>query len=455
MDSLNTLADTNSFSVTEQHSSDITPDHHISDPKNISKHTKSPNRSYQHMKPKFTSTPKNTKTIPQPCEKAKTNDNSIPYKVNTGKVNDERVTILNINCRSIRNKIPEFHLLLDQIKPDVIAFTETWLKPDICSSEIFPEDNQFQVFRDDRTSGKGGGVMLAVSNRFVCEEQPDLKTDPDCNIVWTKLNIPGVKTIYLSAFYKPHENDQYSLLSLWNSLQNVPRNSIVWILGDLNMPDIDWTSGTVRDSCKFKSLYEQFLENLTNFNLDQVVKEPTRENNVLDLFLTNQPSQVHSTKILPSLGSSDHNTVFHEMNIKIGRPRQVKREIKQFKKANWDSFKSDLNEYFKNVFVKLSSNDPNILWEKFKNKVNELSSKYIPTKMTKPRSDLPWVTKKIIKMIHKRDKLHTKCKNAKGKEHYSKMRQRLTILKATIQREIRKSYWEYLESVIFSNDSET
>ena len=48
---------------------------------------------------------------------------------------------------------------------------------------------------------------------------------------------------------------------------------------------------------------------------------------ILDLFLTNTPSLVQNTETLPSLGTSDHDIVFHEVHIKIGRPFQPKRPI--------------------------------------------------------------------------------------------------------------------------------
>jgi len=37
-------------------------------------------------------------------------------------------------------------------------------------------DNLFEVYRDDIVDNTGGGVLLAVSKRFISEEQPDLKT---------------------------------------------------------------------------------------------------------------------------------------------------------------------------------------------------------------------------------------------------------------------------------------
>ena len=60
----------------------------------------------------------------------------------------------------------------------------------------------------------------------------------------------------------------------------------------------------------------------------------------------------------------------------------------------------------------------------------------------------------IRRKIHKRDKLYQKVKSSKGKQNYEKLKSKLSKFKSAIQKEIRKSYWEYLESVIFSNDAD-
>jgi len=116
---------------------------------------------------------------------------------------EERLTILNINCRSVNNKIPELHQVIDHVQPDVICLTETWLKPDIHTAEIFPCHYGYQIYRDDRTSDKGGGVLLAVTNNFLSQEQPELKTD--CNIIWSKISITGIKDI-MSPHSTNHTN---------------------------------------------------------------------------------------------------------------------------------------------------------------------------------------------------------------------------------------------------------
>ena len=64
-------------------------------------------------------------------------------------------------------------------------------------------------------------------------------------------------------------------------------------------------------------MYDDFMERIQNVNLQQLVTMPTRQENILDLFLTNTPSLVQNTETLSSLGTSDHDIVFHEVHIKI------------------------------------------------------------------------------------------------------------------------------------------
>jgi len=57
----------------------------------------------------------------------------------------------------------------------------------------------------------------------------------------------------------------------------IPTDSITWILGDFHLPYIDWDKETITNACTFKIMYKDFLENIVNSNLSQVVKNPTRE----------------------------------------------------------------------------------------------------------------------------------------------------------------------------------
>jgi len=59
--------------------------------------------------------------------------------------------LLQVNCRSICNKILEFWNLIDTYNPDVVIGTESWLSEEINSGEIFRDD--YITFRRDRSWG--------------------------------------------------------------------------------------------------------------------------------------------------------------------------------------------------------------------------------------------------------------------------------------------------------------
>ena len=67
-----------------------------------------------------------------------------------------KLTVLNINFQSVKNKIPDFHILISSEQPDIITATESWLTPDILSSEIVPANLGYSILREDRTSSSGG-----------------------------------------------------------------------------------------------------------------------------------------------------------------------------------------------------------------------------------------------------------------------------------------------------------
>ena len=84
------------------------------------------------------------------------------------------VTLIRIyyqNVRGLRTKIDEFFIAVSDCEYDVIILTETWLKDDINSVQLF--NQSYCVYRKDRipeVTGRTreGGVVIAVplSARF-------------------------------------------------------------------------------------------------------------------------------------------------------------------------------------------------------------------------------------------------------------------------------------------------
>ena len=68
----------------------------------------------------------------------------------------------------------------------------------------------------------------------------------------------------------------------------------IWLAGDFNLPDIDWDLLNTKPGGVAPGLSKQLIEIANDFGLEQVVREPTRINNILDLFVTSNPTLVVS-----------------------------------------------------------------------------------------------------------------------------------------------------------------
>ena len=87
-------------------------------------------------------------------------------------------------------------------------------------------------------------------------------------------------------------------------------SSTIWIGGDLNLPDINWTVNTITGHQYPLSLSERFLAFQDDNFFVQFVTFPTRNDNTLDIFATNRPSLVN--KCFPISGIGDHDGVLYQ-----------------------------------------------------------------------------------------------------------------------------------------------
>ena len=179
--------------------------------------------------PQATSSP--TTNPPTP----KTNRDYDKSKVNA-------LCVVNVNFQSVLSKKAELHHLIDSTKPNIIIGMETWLHDGIRTQEFLPENLGYCVYRSDRKKGSDhhGGVLTCVTKWLISDPVPESETD--CEILWVKINLVGVNSLLVGAFYRPHMQDDKAIEQLNLSLQGLNRsNATVWQAGDFNAPHIDWS----------------------------------------------------------------------------------------------------------------------------------------------------------------------------------------------------------------------
>ena len=64
---------------------------------------------------------------------------------------------------------------------------------------------------------------------------------------------------------------------------------------------------------------------------------PTRNDRILDLLFTSNPTNVNKVTTLPPIGLADHDIVYLEIDTWLKRVREIPRKILKFNQANWEN----------------------------------------------------------------------------------------------------------------------
>ena len=240
--------------------------------------------------------------------------------------NQPRITLkcLTVNFNSLKNKKEVFEEILGRESPDIVFGCETWLSPNVLSTEILPPEYVCDQFRNDRPDGYGG-VMIALKNNLIGTR---LDIINHCEISAAKVNTISGPPIIVCAVYRPPREDLNAAHQICDALLDLYRrhpDSCFWISGDFNLPDIDWTSDSIEGHQFSLALNTLFLDTFQNIGLTQTVDFPTRINNTLDLFLTNRPTFISECNAIP--GVSDHEIVVTLSDTSVKQTKPVKRKV--------------------------------------------------------------------------------------------------------------------------------
>ena len=77
----------------------------------------------------------------------------------------------------MHNKVFYLQALLLMDSFHIVAITETWLDSNFGDHELLVDG--FNIFRKDRESQRGGGVLLAVINHLPCSRRSDLEVEAE------------------------------------------------------------------------------------------------------------------------------------------------------------------------------------------------------------------------------------------------------------------------------------
>ena len=195
--------------------------------------------------------------------------------------------------------------------PEFIPFvtiTETWTKQYITDAQM--KISNYNLFHADRKIRIRGGAALYVHNSITVDD------------FWAYDNkfceagvalLKNVKTVIVVLYRPP----KCSLLDFTNALEfvenkvNTLDDSYTFIItGDFNLPNVCWESLSIQSGypIALSDSAHYLLRFMEKYLLNQCINIPTRENNILDLLLTNRHDLVLDVLAAKSL-ISDHNVI--------------------------------------------------------------------------------------------------------------------------------------------------
>ena len=142
-----------------------------------------------------------------------------------------RFVFVNLNCLS--NKVSYITNLLSNKPIDLFGICETWLTPEVLDAAIAIKG--YKIFRMDSPSlRRKHGVAIYVKDNIKCEA---LEIDSPPNVIGLYLVDYKVNVLIV---YRPPSNSLIENLQLINFLRQISNENEVIIMGDLNLPSIDW-----------------------------------------------------------------------------------------------------------------------------------------------------------------------------------------------------------------------
>ena len=208
----------------------------------------------------------------------------------------------------------------------------------------------------------------------------------------------------------------------------------------------------------------QFRDLVSVFFLEQVNPFPTRNNNILDLILTNAPEAVTEVSCISSKSMdifSDHNLLFFEYNVWEKSTFCTTRTVLDYGSADWEgsfkslssinlsssiaSYESDGHNSSKPTNnsnnLKTNSADIDSDWQRWCDCFMDAVYRHIPTKVIKKRKSPPWFDGETRHLLNKKETARRRAKRNPNSNIWENFRDLRRACKSLLSRK-RKEFFQ-------------
>ena len=224
-------------------------------------------------------------------------------------------------------------------KPMIICLNETKLlkpppgqKPD----NIAELEGYKIICRRDRDSINKGGGIAVYARSDIFEQITLLEVSKTEERAWFMVHTDQGPYL-LGCWYRPPGESLQGIYNFRDEFDNHRPSSVgAIIIGDLNIHQQSWLRFSDGDTPAGRLLQEMCMTR----GMRQLVKQPTRYENLLDLVITDIPSAT----VEVGAKIRDHNCVKAGLNLTVQQSFKLKREVWDYRKANWGRMRDMLED---------------------------------------------------------------------------------------------------------------
>ena len=375
------------------------------------------------------------------------------------------------NADSLRNKLEELKFRIEQEseRPNVICITE--YKAKNCKKSI-PELSEYGIegytlFHNGDQCNSARGVMVYVDIKMTAT--PVDVGGSFVESLFLNLKINNSERLLLGCMYRsPNSNTENNkkLLELLNNINYASYSNVV-IVGDFNMPEINWEAPILMNVQGFSM---EFIKTMNDNFLQQLVTKPTRgragqKSNILDLIITTEENAIEGITYGAPIGKGDH-TVIQFKILSAFTMEVIQNDKPLYDKANFD----EIRDYFKGIDCSRTlttlEDDVEKQWSYLKKVYDEIVTKYVPMRKTRPvtgaenlkhRKALDRRILRTVKRKHRLWQRYMETRDGQKYEKYRKERNKLkSRLRASRRRHVRniakqaksnpKKFWAFINN---------
>lgn len=343
----------------------------------------------------------------------------------------ENISICHVNAQSLRAHFIEFKDFFNIGFYDVIAVSETWLSPNVTSNLVELDD--YNLFRNDRNTRRGGGVCLYIRKSFRCALVAESSESVYPTAEFLFLNMQSQRdSALVGVVYKPPN------ASFGNELENQIFSLIQWFNNIIIMGDFNCNLNTHSTITNYftSMVYSAGLDIVPHSDTHHTDNSSTR----IDAMIVDDLDKVISSAQHSVPFLSNHDLIWIKFRFDEGPLRGINRSsyVRNLKAIPETDFITHLAGYdWASLY---SSSDINVKVYKLTQYLTTSFDFFAPLHPSKARRRYsPWMTDELRGLIKERNRFRRIAKRTKNINDHSNFKK----MRNLVQTKIRDAYNKY------------